>query len=77
MHDMNAAIFHSLGLHYELIIIVVLVDVISINHLTRPRHIETGFSMELNSLGKDIPVPLIRVSTLTSLSVFNGQPTTC
>jgi len=76
MHDTNAMIFHSLSLHYELVIIVVLSDVISINHLTRARHVETSFSMGLDSLGKDIPIPLIRVSTLTSLPFFKGQPTT-
>jgi hypothetical protein len=32
LHDTNTTIFHSLGFHYELIIIVVLVDAISINH---------------------------------------------
>jgi hypothetical protein len=72
MHDMNATSFHSLDFHDELIITVVLVDVISINHLTQPRHIETGFSMGLDSLGKDIPVPLIQFSNLTSLLIFKG-----
>jgi hypothetical protein len=77
MHDTNTVIFHSLIFHYELIIIVVLADVISINYLTLPRHIETGFPTRFDSLGKDIPVPLIQVSNLTSLPVSKCQPTTC
>ena len=76
MYNANTTIFHSLGLHYELIITYVLVDAISINHLTRPRNIEIGFSTGLDSLGKDIPIPLIQVSTLTYLHDFKGQPTT-
>jgi hypothetical protein len=35
MHDTNVAIFHSLGLHDELIIVVVLADVTSMNYLTQ------------------------------------------
>jgi hypothetical protein len=35
MHDKNTVIFHSLGLHYELIITVVLANMTSTNQLTR------------------------------------------
>jgi hypothetical protein len=55
MHNTNAMIFHSLGLHDELIITVVLADVTSINHLTRPGHVETGFLTGFDFLEKTYP----------------------
>jgi hypothetical protein len=60
MHDTNTVIFHSLSSHDELIITNVIADAIPINQLTQLRHVETGFSTGLDSLGKDIPSQLYK-----------------
>jgi hypothetical protein len=58
MLDMNTTIFHSLGLHDELIIVVVLADVTSINYLTQPGARRDWFLNRIRLFGKDILVPL-------------------
>ena len=72
---MNTAIFHSLDLHYELIITVALADATFINHVTRPGYVETGFLMGFNFLGKYMLVPRIQFLTLTPFPISKGQPT--
>jgi hypothetical protein len=77
MHDMNIVIFHSLGLHDELILVVVLIDATSINYLTRPGAGRDWFLNRTQLIVKDIPIPLTHVSTLTSLLVSKGPSNTC